>query len=148
MAGREDFTRDEWQLLSEAPTYAGLIVVLAERGGSFWELVSIADSFAEVRGRVGESRLLDDICASRPVIGSESFGSASELRAYGLSRIRAAVELLRRTGEPADVEAFAGFVVTVAREAAGASPQTDRPISDSEQEAIAAISAAVGTSPE
>jgi hypothetical protein len=144
MADRRDFTQDEWQLLSEAPTYAGLIVVLSERGGSFWELVSIADTFAEVRAQVGESRLLDDIAAARPAIGRESFGSGSELRAHGLSRIRSAIELLRRTGEPADVEAVARFIVTVAEAAAGAFPHTAEPVSASEQDAIAAVRAAVG----
>src|SRR5262245_38500567 len=147
MARRQDFEPAEWQLLSEAATYAGLIVVLAQRGGSLWELLSIADAFADVRANAGQSQLLDDICAERPAIGRESFRSTPELRRHGLERIRAAVELVQRRADPADVEAFSSFLRHVAQAAAQAYPATDQPVSEAEADAIADVSAAATLAP-
>ena len=35
MTSKSDFTAAEWQLVLEAPPSAGMIVVTAQRGGSF-----------------------------------------------------------------------------------------------------------------
>ena len=61
MASRQDFEPAEWQLLCQAPTYAGLVVSTAQRGGSFWEALSIARAFSDVRLHQGQNQLLDEI---------------------------------------------------------------------------------------
>ena len=48
MTGKADFTEEEWQLIREAPTSAGLITVTAERGGSFRESFAMAKACREV----------------------------------------------------------------------------------------------------
>ena len=42
MTSKSDFTAEEWQLILEAPPSAGMIVVTAQRGGSFRETIAMA----------------------------------------------------------------------------------------------------------
>jgi len=100
MVGQQDFEPAEWQLLCQAPTYAGLVVAGAQRGGLFWEALSIARTFSEVRAHHGQSRLLDDICAERPLVEQTRFRSPEQLRRHGLDHIRAAVDLLAQKASP------------------------------------------------
>lgn len=142
------FEPAEWQLLCQAPTYAGLIVATAEHGGFFWEALSIARTFAEVRARHGENRLLDEIVAERPLVERTSLHSVDELCAHGLARIRAAIKLLEQKARPTDVDAFARFVLDIAEHVADAYPQRGRKVSDAENAALADVRAAVGLAPD
>ena len=52
MTGKADFTQDEWKLVLEAPPSAGLIVLTAQKGGTFRETIAMAKvstSAAEAR---------------------------------------------------------------------------------------------------
>jgi len=100
MVGRSDFDSAEWRLLRQAPAYAGLIVAAAQRNGSFWEVLSIAQTSAEVRARHDENRLLDDIVTAQPLVERTRFHSADKLRAHGLAHIRGAMELLTEKAQP------------------------------------------------
>jgi hypothetical protein len=64
MTGEADFSPEEWELILEAPPGAGLIVVMAERGGAIRESFSMAKAYAEARQQHGESELLDEIAAA------------------------------------------------------------------------------------
>ena len=66
MTGKADFTEDQWKLVLEAPPSAGLIVVTAQKGGTFRETIAIAKAYAEARQEHGESELLDEITAAKP----------------------------------------------------------------------------------
>ena len=140
---RSTFSSAEWELLCLAPTYAGLIVAAAQRGGFFWEALSIAKTFAEVRAHQGANPLLDDICAERPLVEHTRFRSDEELRRHGFGHIRAAIELLERKAEPTDVDAYARFLTEIAEHVARAYPETAQPVSAAEEDAIAAVKAAV-----
>ena len=63
MTSKSDFTAEEWQLILEAPPSAGMIVVTAQRGGSFRETIAMAKAYVEARQHHGESELLDEIVA-------------------------------------------------------------------------------------
>ena len=143
MACRQDFTPAEWQLLHQAPTYAGLIVAAAQRGGFFWEAISIARTYTETRAHHGESQLLDDLVAERPQVEHTRFRSADEVRKHGLQHIRVAMELLRQKGDPEDVDRFAQFLLEIARNVARAYRETGDPVSQAEKTAMAEIEAAV-----
>jgi hypothetical protein len=66
MTGKADVTAEEWQLvLLGAPT-AGVIVVTAQRGGTFRETLSIAKASVEARRQRGASELLDELVSARP----------------------------------------------------------------------------------
>ena len=66
MTSKSDFTTEEWKLVLEAPPSAGMIVVTAQRGGSFRETIAMAKSYVEARQQHGKSELLDDIVAAKP----------------------------------------------------------------------------------
>ena len=52
MTGKADFTPEEWETVLKGPPSAGMIVVMAQRGGTFRESFSIAKAYAEVRQRM------------------------------------------------------------------------------------------------
>ena len=72
MTSKSDFTTEEWQLILEAPPTAGLIVVTAQRGGSFRETVAMAKAYVEARQQHGKSELLDEIVAGKARAGSHA----------------------------------------------------------------------------
>jgi nucleotide-binding universal stress UspA family protein len=142
---RSTFTPAEWQLLCEAPTHAGLIVATAQSGGFFWEALSIARTYTEVRAEQGHSNpLLNDIVAGRPLVDHTRFRSIQAFREHGLAHIRAAIELLEKKAQPADVDAFARFVLGVAEHVAGAYPQSDEAVSEAEERALSDVRMALG----
>ena len=49
MTTKADFTEEEWKLVLEGPTSAGMIVITAQRGGTIRETVSMAKAYAEAR---------------------------------------------------------------------------------------------------
>ena len=61
MTGKTDFTEEEWQLVLKGPPSAGMIVVTAQRGGTFRETIAIGKAYVEARQQHGESELLDEI---------------------------------------------------------------------------------------
>ncbi len=85
MTSKSDFTTEEWKLVLEAPPSAGMIVVTAQRGGSFRETVAMAKSYVEARQQHGKSELLDDIVAAKPERDHTHYHSADELKTHGLS---------------------------------------------------------------
>jgi hypothetical protein len=143
LAGRQDFTPVEWQLLHQAATYAGLIVAAAQRGGFFWEAVSIARTFTQTRTQHSDSRLLDDLVAERPQVERTQFRSADEVREHGLQHIRAAMAIVRQKGDPVDIDAYARFLADTAENVARAYRETNEPITQPETTALAEIRAAV-----
>ena len=140
---RSTFDDEEWRLVRQAPTYAGLIVGSAQSGGSFWEVLSIARTYADVRAAQGHNLLLDDIIAEKPLAEHTRFR-----REYALAQIRGAIELLKMKAQPADVDAFAQFVLDVAERVAGAHPRKDEPVSAAEEHALSEVRTALGLNPE
>ena len=65
MTGKADFTEEEWELVSEGPPSAGLIVVTAQRGGVFRETFAIGKAYTEARRLHGSSQLLDEMVGAR-----------------------------------------------------------------------------------
>src|SRR6266508_4689459 len=96
MTGKADFTEDEWRIVLEGPPTAGMIVVTAQRGGTFRETLAIAKAYVEARKHHGESELLDEIVSAKPELDHTRYHSAEELKEHGLQHLRDAVELLER----------------------------------------------------
>src|SRR6266511_421168 len=78
MTARGDFTPDEWQVVLEGPPSAGMIVVTAQRGGTFRETIAMAKAYVEARKQHGESELLDEIVSAKPEIDHTRYRSAEE----------------------------------------------------------------------
>lgn len=143
MTGKADFTQQEWDLMLEGPPSAGMIVVTAQRGGTFRETVAMAKAYVEARQQHGESELLDEIVAAKPEADHTRYHSAEELKQHGLQHLRDAVELLERKATPDEVEGYRRFVLTLADKVANAHREGGAAVSEAERAAINEISTAL-----
>ena len=144
MTGKADFTEEEWELVSEGPPSAGLIVVTAQRGGVFRETLAIPAAYVEARQLHGGSELLDEIVTARPERERTHFRSFEELKQNGLQHLRDAVALLEQKATAEEVTGYKRFVLAVADKVANAHREGGVSVSDAEQAAIDEISTALG----
>src|SRR2546422_416881 len=145
MTGKTDFTEEEWQLVLKGPPSAGMIVVTAQRGGTFRETIAIGKAYVEARQQHGESELLDEIVSAKPEIDHTRYHSAEELKEHGLQHLRDAVELLERKATPEELDDYKRFVLNVADKVANAHREGGESVSADERAAIEAIAASLGT---
>jgi hypothetical protein len=144
MTASTDFTPEEWEVVREGPTSAGMIVSTAQRGGTFREVFAMAKAYAEARQEHGDSALLDELVSHKPEMDRAKSHSAEELKEHGLQRIREAVALLEQKATPEEVEDYRRFVISLAERVAGAKKEGDgSPVSEAETAAIAAVSEAL-----
>jgi len=144
VANKADFTPEEWTLVLEGPTSAGLIVITAQRGGSFRESIAMAKSYVEARRDHGASELLDEIVAAKPERDHTRYHSPDELKQAGLQHLRDAIAVLEQKATPAEVEDYRNFVLTLADKVANAHREGGQAVSDAERQAIDEISDALG----
>lgn len=146
MTGKADFSETEWDTVLEGPTSAGLIVMNAERGGSFREAFAMAKVYGEARSEHGESELLDEIAAHRPEVDRTRAHSGEELEQHGLARIGEAVALVDGKASAEEATAYRHFVLTVARRVAAAKKEkgSESGVTEHEQRVLDEIEAALG----
>jgi len=147
MTGKVDFTEQEWDVVREGPPSAGMIVVMAARGGTLREIFAMGKAYTEARQQHGESELLDEIVAARPEVDHTRYRSPEEFKQHGLQHLREAIELLERKATPDEVEGYRRFVLTVADKVASAHREAGAAVSPAEQAAIEEISTNLGTAP-
>jgi hypothetical protein len=143
MTTSSEFTPEEWEIVREGPTSAGMIVSTAQRGGSFREAFAMAKAYAEARQEHGDSELLDELVSKKPEM-PEKAHSAEELKANGLKLIGEAVALVERKATPEEAADYQRFLISVANRVAAAKSEGDQAVSNAEAAAIAEISAAMG----
>ena len=143
MTSKSQFTDEEWRLILEAPPSAGMIVVTAQRGGSFRETIAMAKAYAEARQQHGKSELLDDIVAAKPERDHTHYHSFEELKQHGLQYLRGSVALLESKATPEEVNEYRRFIVTLAQKVAAAHREHGQEVSDAEQRAIDDITEAL-----
>lgn len=141
MTTSADFTPEEWEVVREGPTSAGMIVSTAQRGGTFREVFAMAKAYTEARQEHGDSELLDELVSHKPEMDHTRSHSAEELKAHGLQRIREAVALVEQKATPQELDAYRRFVVSLAQRVAAAKSD----VSDAESSAIAEITEALGS---
>jgi hypothetical protein len=146
MASKADFTTEEWKLILEAPPSAGMIVVTAQRGGSFRETIAIAKSYVEARQQHGQSELLDEIVAAKPERDHTHYHSPEDLKQAGLQHLRESVLLLKDKATPEEVDEYCRFIVTLSQHVAAAHREHGIEVSEAEQAAINDITEALNTS--
>jgi hypothetical protein len=144
MTGKADLTPEEWQVVLEGPPSAGMIVVTAQRGGTFRETIAMAKAYVEARKKHGQSQLLDEIVAAKPEIDHTRYHSFGELKDDGLRHLRDAVALLERTATAEELDDYRRFVLTLADEVSNAHRAAGENVSPAERAAIAEIAASVG----
>jgi hypothetical protein len=144
MTGKADFTEEEWKLLLEGPPSAGLIVVSAQRGGTFREAFAIGKAYTEARKQHGDSELLDEIVAAKPERDHTRYHSYDELKQAGLQHLRDAVAVLGQKATPEEVDDYRRFVLDLSERVANAHREGGEQVSDAERAAIDEISASLG----
>jgi hypothetical protein len=144
MTGKADFTPEDWQVVLEGPPSAGMIVVTAQRGGTFRETIAIAKAYVEARKKHGQSQLLDEIVSAKPEIDHTRYHSFEELKGDGLRHLRDAVALLERTATAEELDDYRRFVLTLVDEVANAHREDGQNVSPAERAAIDEIAASVG----
>ena len=144
MTGKADFSPEEWTTVAEGPPTAAIIVMMAQRGGTFRETVAMAKGYAEARGQHGESELLDELVSAKPEVDHTHYRSFEELSQHGLQHLRDAVAILERQATSDEVSAYRRFVRALAEKVANAHREEGVAVSQAEQSAIDEVSAALG----
>ena len=118
MAGKADFTDEEWEQLRKGATGAGLLVAASDRSffDSFKEAASLAKHLAE--GRKEESALVRELAAERGT-GFGVRSSSAELESGTPEPLRGAVATLQAKA-PDELEAYRSFVLELAESVAKA----------------------------
>jgi len=147
MTGKADFDEQEWDAVLEGPTSAGVIVMSAERGGTFREAFAMAKVYAEARQEHGESELLDAIAAHRPEIDRTRVGK-DKVEQHGLERIREAVALVDQKAAADEAAAYRRFISSVARRVAEAKEEkgSQGGVAESEQRVLDEIDSVLASS--
>ena len=145
MTRKSDFSAEEWQLILEAPPSAGMIVVTAQRGGTFRETIAMAKAYAEARRQHGESELLDEVVSAKPERDHTHYHSPEELKQHALEHVRDAIDVLERKATPVEVDEYRRFIITLTHRVAAAHREHGQDVSESEQAAIDDIAAAMNS---
>jgi len=145
MTTKSAFSPEEWKVVLEGPTSAGMIVITAARGGTFRETFAMSKAYAEARAQHGESELLDEIVATKPETDHTRYHSAEELRKNGLEHISDAVALVESKATAEELEGYRRFVLALANKVAAAHREEGQDVSPPETDAIQTIAAALGT---
>ena len=144
MTTKDAFSPEEWKLVLEGPSTAGMIVVTAARGGIFRETVAMSKAYGEARAQHGASELLDEIVAAKPVLDHTRYHTPEELRQSGLDHLRGAVALLEAKATAEELDSYRRFVLALANKVAAAHREDGQSVSPAETEAINEITGAIG----
>jgi hypothetical protein len=145
MTTKAAFAPEEWTVVLEGPSTAGMIVITAAHGGTFRETIAMSKAYTEARAEHGESELLDEIVAAKPKVDHTRYHSPEELRDNGLGHIRDAMALLESKATAEERDDYRHFVLTLANKVASAHREHGQDVSPAEAEAIQQITAALGT---
>lgn len=160
MAGKSDFTPEEWALLAKSPMLAALVVVAASPSGPFGvikEMVALAKLVAETKAKGGADALVGAIVAD--ITTREGMEQAKpteiqgkkpeEAKAYALEQLKNAAALVDQKA-PGDAAGFKQWLQEVATRVANAAKEGGflgfggTLVSEQEEQALAATSAALG----
>jgi len=149
MAGKADFTEEEWELLRETPPGVGMVVIVSDRGGMMRETFSMAKAYAEARKQPGAGQLIDELVEAKPDMDHTRYGSKEELVEAALERAQQALALVGEKGTQEDVEQLRSFLWSVAEHVANARKEgfmglTGERVSDAEEAALERIKGTLG----
>jgi hypothetical protein len=141
MAGKADFTEQEWETLQKGVTGAALLVSVADRGffDTFKEVGALSKHLSEAR-KTSDSPLIKELAEVR----GTGFGlttSPEEIEGGTLESLRSAVGILQAKA-PDEAPAYRDFVIAVAESVAAAADD----VGATETDALEKIKAALETS--
>jgi hypothetical protein len=140
MAGKADFTAEEWEALQKGVTGAAFLVAVADRGffDTFKEAGALAKRLAEARSK-STSPLVREVAEVRGT-GFGFTSSPQEIENETVQALRSAMSTLAAKA-PDDASAYRDFVLDVAQSVAAAADET----ATAESNAIDKIKAALAT---
>jgi len=150
MAGKADFTRDEWATMQRAIVGAPLLVAVSDGGEADLrlELHAIGEKLAEARAGHGSELVQDlaDIAAAQT--GFHGRMRRSEVEGPALAALRSATAVLEAKA-PDELDSFRYFVLDLAKTTAAAARSgpfalTGPLVSEREAQAVDRIKAAIG----
>jgi hypothetical protein len=110
---KSEFNAEEWDKVAQAPAFAALMVMLAERGGAIRESIALGKAYGEARGERG-SELIQQLASSPPQINPADMGQPDQLRTQLPERIRTAVAAVEQKATPEEAQEYRDFVLHVA----------------------------------
>jgi hypothetical protein len=109
MTAKSEFNADEWERVARAPALAGVMVIMADRGGTIRESVALGRAYAEARSD-GGSELIEQLVASAPQLDPQSVGGPEQIP----EQIRAAVATVEEKATPEEAEDYRRFILRLA----------------------------------
>ena len=133
MTNKASFTPDEWKLLSQAPTMAGLVVVAASPSGPLGviqESIAVGKILADAKVHSSSSELLNALVADlatpegrQAMQPTELRGkSADQIKSYALDACRKAAALLDQKA-PGESPAFKRWLQTIGQKVSEAAKE-------------------------
>ena len=96
--------------MARAPALAGVMVALADRGGSFRESLALGKAYAAAKRDGSSSELLKELVASPPSLDRESAGQPDQIP----EQIREAVRIVEERATPEETEEYRQFILRLA----------------------------------
>jgi len=96
--------------MARAPALAGVMVALADRGGSFRESLALGKAYAAAKRDDSSSELLKELVASPPSLDRESAGQPDQIP----EQIREAVRIVEEKATPEETEEYRQFILRLA----------------------------------
>jgi hypothetical protein len=110
MTTKSEFNADEWERVARAPALAGVMVALADRGGTFRESLALGKAYAAAKRDGSGSELLQELVASPPSLDRESAGQPDQIP----EQIREAVRTVEEKATPEEAEEYRQFILRLA----------------------------------
>jgi hypothetical protein len=123
MAGKADFTAEEWEALQKGVTGAAMLVSLADRGffDTFKEVGALAKHLSDAR-TTSTSSLVKEVAEVKGT-GFGFTSSPQEVESETLQALRSSMSTLQAKA-PDDAQAYREFVLNVAKSVASAADDT------------------------
>jgi hypothetical protein len=113
MTTKSEFNAEEWDQVAQAPAFAALMVMMAERGGAIRESIALGKAYAEAR-RDGGSELIEALVSSPPHVDPRSMGQPDEVRGQLPERIASAIALVEQKTTPEEAQEYREFILRLA----------------------------------
>ncbi len=142
MTTKSDFNAEEWERVARAPALAGVMVALADRGGTFRESLALGKAYAAAKRDEGGSELLKELVASPPSLDPQSVKQPDQIP----EQIREAVGTVDAKTTPEEAEDYRQFILRLADVVAHAKKEGGvlgiggKEVSPEEQEALDRLS--------
>jgi hypothetical protein len=146
MTKKDAFTDEEWTAVLEGPTSAGMLVITASKGGMFKETFAESKAYVEARAQHDQTELLAAILSTKPKSDHTHYHSPEALKEGAVAHLTTAIKVLSEKATPEELAAYRSFVLTLCVKVAAAHKEGDAETSAAETDAIAAVTAALGTS--